>query len=209
MIPKYYNKEAFRKKFSRYRHLFFLSSLVFFLSAAAEAWLYGSGGKAAVAYPVVFSQLFCRLLTEELLWYLAAFFLGITVYAPFFHVAASALKGAFGAYTLSCTFHSIVGGKSTLLFFLTAIYLFFSCQIFFGYSAFCTNVSLGLYTDTTLGIHPTREREMFGGTLFNSTFFCNSLNLRFLFTYTLIFGAALLASCLAVLVYCLFRARLF
>ena len=189
---KHYNKEAFRKKFHRYRILFFVALAVFFSFFLGEILLFGSGSFSGFAGEMSFARFAARLFVKEAVLYLVAFLMGVTLYAPVLQFALPACRGILAGFAFSALLGLSAKEKAMSLFLLAAIYTLFSSQLFFSYLSFCTCVSLHLFTDRSLLPYQNSEKNLFGGSLFYSGYFCNSINLRFLFTYSLLFFSALL-----------------
>jgi len=189
-----YDKTAFGKKFRRYKIFCLLSYGVFFLSVILEMILYGSGGEGALLLPISWREVFVPIATGEALLYLLTFLLGVTVYAPALAFLSSALRGMLCGYVVSCVFSSLSGKESVLLLLLVGVYFLVSASLSCCYASFCAMVSLRIYTDGILRNVKKEEKRMFGGTLFNSTFFCNTINLRFLSAYTILYLAVFLIS---------------
>ncbi len=204
-----YSRKGFGKKFRRYQVFFFLSFFLFLASALAEIVLYGSGGVKVLGFQVRTVPFFQPLLTAEAVLHLVSYLLGITVYAPAFSIFASLIRGGISGYIFSCLFASLGGSQSVFLLILCTLYLLSSAWLFCAYSNFCTMVSLRLYTDGILKNVKKEEERLFGGTLFNSTLFCNTVNLRFLCTYTLLFLASLFSCAALVLLYAFFRSLIY
>ncbi len=201
MIPKY-NKALFREKFRRYR-IFFLVSAVLFLSALVlECVFYGAGGFSALGGKISFEPFFLRLAVGEGLCYLFLFFLGLTIYAPFFALLASFFRGALSGFCLSSVFLGAEGKTRILLLIFTFLYVLASAWLFMGYGSFCSVCAFRLYSSKENG---REEKQMFGGTLFRSALFCNTVNLRFLFSYFLFFLASGFFSTLLAFLYSFLR----
>jgi len=202
---KHYDFEKFGEKFKRYRMLYLAGIAVFFLSAASEMVLIGSAGFTADAAAGIFRDRFMSVFLWEEIGYGMVFLLGITVYAPFIQYGAMLFRGVVSGFLLSVSFGSVKGTESLILFFILALYLIGSSHLFCGYASFCTCVCLRLFTDQSLKRYRTKESDLFGGTLFCSDFFCNTVNLRFLFTYSLIFFAVSGVNVLFCLIYAVSR----
>lgn len=205
---KRYNKARFREKFRRYRIFFALSALLFLAVFIGEIALYGDLGYRFLGGAVEFHTFLADLLTGELFLFLAVFLFGITLYAPFFGFLCAALRGALSGFCLSLVFSSAKEGGGIWLLILTFFYLALSAWLFLGYSSFCTVTALRLYSDPLKKNAGGEEKRMFGGTLFNSKLFCNSVNLRFLFSYFLFFLAAIFFTFLLALGYAALRTLL-
>ncbi len=189
---KGYHRLRYRARYGRYHRFFFLSMALFVAALLTEAVFYGAGGRAVVLESVDWKNLFSAHFTGEALLYLAAFFLGITVYAPAFQFLSLLLRGLFSSYLLCSIAASFDQRGSVPLFVLVLCYVLFSTSVFCGYASFCSMVSLRLFSDGTLKSYRAEEKRMFGGTLFNSSLFCNTVNFRFLSIYTLLFVCAFL-----------------
>jgi hypothetical protein len=205
MFPKGYQKEKIREKFRRYRILFFAGLAVFFVALIGEMFLYGAGGSTTEGGRVVFGELLVRLITYEGVLFLCAFLFGVTLYAPFFQYLALGLRGAFCGFVFSVLLPLCHEAEGILMLLLAFFYFLFSTALFCGYASFCSATALRIFTDSNLKKYRIDEKGMFGGTLFNSTFFCNTVNLRFLFSYCLIFFCAFFFLFLQVLIYAFFR----
>ncbi len=206
MIPKY-NKAIFREKFRRYRIFFFISAILFFLALVLECAFYGAGGFLALGGEISFEPFFLNLAIGEGLVYLFLFFLGLTIYAPFFALLASLIRGALSGFCLSSVFLGAEGRERVLLLIFTSFYILASAWLFMGYSSFCSVCALRLYSSEEKG-KISEEKKMFGGTLFRSAFFCNTVNLRFLFSYFLFFLCAGFFSTLLAFLYSFLRSLL-
>ncbi len=204
MFPKHFYRAKYRKKFHRYYRFFFLSGAVFLLFLILELFCYGSGGYQMTGGEIAFERLFSNLFFGEGIWFLATYLLGITVYAPAFQLMSAALRGALSGFLLSSLIGELREGSGFVLFFLVLVYCLVSTQLFCCYASFCTTVSLRLFTDATLKRYPAVESRMFGGTLFHSQPFCNTVNLRFLFSYSMMLFLSLLLSSLLIASYSFF-----
>ena len=178
-------------KFRRYRRLFFIYALLWVSALVVEMAVFGTGNRRVIASGSAFSDLFFLPAAWEGGWYLLSYLLGVTVYAPAFGAVSSILRGFCCGFVLRCLFQSLAGRASVILFFVCALYFLLSSALFLAYGAFCACVSLRQFTDRTLKVQD-EEKRLFGGTLFNSTFFAETINLRFLSTYTLLFFGAVL-----------------
>ena len=196
-----------RKKFARYRLFFALALGVFLTALALEMILYGAGVQAVFQGKVAFMTVFAGLATKEGVLYLVTLLLGVTVYAPAASFLAAALRGAGAGFVLS-SFLPLSGGRAAFAFLLTALYLLVSALWYFAYASFCTCVSLKVFSAHAEKCAGGEER-LFGGSLFYAEIFCGSVNLRFLFTYTLFFLASLAGQQLLAALYALARTRCF
>ena len=193
MPKRLLKKDLAGPKFRRYRILFFVCFSIFFVSWILELIFFGAASRQVALTGASFGALFFLPAAWEGGWYLLSYLLGVTVYAPAFAAVSCALRGFFSGYVFSCLAHSLSGRQSAFAFFFCSAYLFVSAFLFCVWSAFSTDVALRLFTDRPA--HPSSgERRMIGGTLFNSTFFADTINLRFLFSYTVLFLAAVLCS---------------
>lgn len=193
-LLRHYNKEAFRKKFRRYRILFFVSFAVFLCFLILEILLFGSGNQGGFAGEMTFARFAARLFVKEATLYLIVFLMGVTVYAPMLHFVFPALRGIFAGFAFSSLFCVLSENNLGLLMVFSVFYTLLSSQLFFSYLSFCTCVSLHLFTDRSLIPYKTGEKTMFGGSLFYSGYFCNAINFRFLFTYSMLFLSVLFLS---------------
>lgn len=203
MIPKY-NKAIFREKFRRYRIFFFVCAFLFVLAFVLECVFYGAGGFSALGGKISLESFFSRLAVGEGLFYLALFFFGLTIYAPFFSLLTSFFRGALSGFCLSSVYLGAEGKERVLLLIFTFLYLAASAWLFMGYGSFCAVCALRLYSPSGER-HGEEEKRMFGGTLFRSALFCNAVNLRFLFSYFLFFLAAVFFSVLLSFLYSFLR----
>ena len=105
---------------------------------------------------------------------------------------ASFIRGMPAGFLLGAVMGAFHQKGAILLFFLFLLYFSATASLFSAYSSFCTLVALRLFTDEEAKNLREEEGRMFGGSLFNSTFFRNTVNLRFLSVYVLFFLAALL-----------------
>lgn len=184
------DRKIFSKKFRRFRIFFFVHAGVFLLAAILELFLYGAGEFLLGEKGGGFREIFFSLFGAESALFLGAFLFGVTIYAPVFGILASGLRGAFCAFFLSLAAQTFPAGQGILLFLILFLYAAFSSWLFCSYSSFCTNVALRIHSDPNKR-QGRREEELFGGTLFYSSLYCNLLNLRFLLTYLLFFAASL------------------
>lgn len=196
-----FSRSRYRQRYGRYRRFFFISMALFFLFSLLEIIYYGAGGRICSPAPVNWKTLFPVHFTSEVSFYLIAFLLGITVYAPAFQFVSISLRGVFSAYLLSCIAAVLDQKGNVFLFVLVLFYVLASTCMFCAYSSFCSMVSLRLFSDGTLKNYRAEEKRIFGGTLFNSSLFCNTVNLRFLSVYVLFFFCALVLEALMALVY--------
>lgn len=200
MIKKYHS-EKFRQKFRRYRLFFLFSLILFLMGLIGEICFYGSFGFQLFPSKVDLKSFFLPLLCAEGLLYLLIFFFGITIYAPFFGFLFSFLRGALSGFCLSASYLYMKEKGGFLLLFFTLFYLLSSAWLFLGYSTFCTTAALSIYSS-----HGGNEKmKQFGGSLFRSTYFCGSINLRFLSSYFLFFLTSLFFASLVSFVYAFFR----
>lgn len=181
-------------KFKAYRIICLISLGLFFISLIAEICLLGDGSMNAVTAPVTLVSFFRLLVTAEVIGFVLIALTGITVYAPAVMVFTALLRGFFSGFILSVVFSGIRDWKSVALAGVTAIYLLLSAYLMLGYAAFCTTVSWRLFSVGLTFDVKEEEKRLFGGVLFNSVLFQNTVNLRFLGTYLLILIAYLTAS---------------
>ena len=202
MIQKY-DRARFREKFRRYRLFFFLFAAVFFAAFVAELFLYGNFNYGYKQSSVDFFPFFSELFAGEILMLLALFLFGVTLYAPAFGFLCAAMRGAF---CLSVLYAGLNEKSSFLLFLLTAFYLLLSAWLFLSYASFCTTTALQIYSV------PKKlregEKQAFGGSLFYSSFFRGSVNLRFLSSYLLLLLSAVFCSFLMTLSFAAMRSIL-
>lgn len=182
----------FGKRYQRYRFFFFLSFILFLTGVLLSLFWFGLDRNARLTGAFSWQDQFPLFFVSEALWYLAAFLLGITVYAPAFQILASFFRGLPAGILLGAAMGALSQKGAFLFFLLLILYLFFEASLFSTYSSFCTLVALRLFTDAETKNVREEEKRMFGGSLFNSTFFRNTVNLRFLSMYILFFFAALL-----------------
>ena len=199
---KLFSKRMLRR-YGRY-HLFFYLALLLFLATLVSGWILWERNLFSVELSGVDgNRLFASVFSRGVTFYLLCFLCGVTLYAPAFLVVSSLIRGLSAGAILAGLF-TAVGFGGLGVFFLTLLQLLFSALLFFTYSAFCTSVSLRLFTDRPLS--PKREEErMFGGSLFSSEYFQNTVNLRFLSMYLLLFLAALLLAALTAFSYSFLR----
>ena len=184
---KKYSKAGFARRFARYRALFFTGLSLFFVFFLLSRH-FVEIPRAVFLSDEAFLPVFFRLLWRTAPFLLTVFLLGLTIYAPACGILFSSGLGFFGGFVFFSFVKSGPWQKSVL--FLTALLLF--AWLFLSYASFCTLVSLRLFTDPSAGDLRSEEERVFGGTLFHSVLFQNTVNLRFLFTYTLFFFTALL-----------------
>lgn len=205
MIQKY-DRARFREKFRRYRLFFFLFAAVFFAAFVAELFLYGNFNYGYKLEGAPFFPFFSELFAGEILLLLALFLFGVTLYAPAFGFLCAVLRGGFSAFCLSVLYAGLNEKSSFLLFLLTALYLLLSAWLFLSYASFCTTTALQIYSV------PKKmregEKQAFGGSLFYSTFFRGSVNLRFLSSYFLLLLSAVFCSFLMTLSFAAVRSIL-
>lgn len=191
-----------KAEYRRYRRysVFFFCGWLCALCGAIFEFCFFSAPAAQLGTPVL-GDFFLSVFGIDAVNFLLLFFFGVTVYAPFFHFALSLIRGFSTAFTLQSLIFSLgeKGSVSTLILF--SLYSVLSAILLFAYSSFCTIVSLRIFTDGITWSLKREENRVFGGTLFNSTLFCNTINLRFLFSYTLFFLASLCTSASFTLVY--------
>jgi len=183
MIKKY-DRVRYREKFRRYRIVFFIFLLAFAVSFVGELFLFGNMEYAYQAGKVEFFNFFSDVFTVEALALLALFLFGVTLYAPVFGFAFSVGRGAFTAFCLAVMVSGLGGSKGIWLFILCFLYLILSAWLFLAYAAFCSTTAIRIFSDPTK--RKRGENAMFGGSLFYSSFFQGSINLRFLFSYILL-----------------------
>lgn len=180
-----------RKRYARYRLFFFSAFFVFILTLILEMIFFGAGGERVFFSQTSSEEIFPKIFTADALWILFMFLSGVTLYAPFLHFLFAALRGFLSGFVLSALARS---GCGVIFFLFSLLFLVFSAWLFFVYSSFCTSVALRLFTDQPLKSYREEEKRMFGGSLFNSTFFCNVINFRFLSLYAAFFLLTLLLS---------------
>ncbi len=205
MIKKY-DAKRYRDKFYRYRLFFLFSFALFLLGFLLEIFLYGSFGYQIFPEEIVLSDFFLSLFCAEGLLYLLIFFFGITVYAPFFGFFFSFMRGVLSGFCLASSYAFMNEKGGFLILFFTFFYLLSSGWLFLGYATFCTTSALYIYSPKK----ETGKEKMrqFGGSLFRSSYFYGTINLRFLFTYFLFFLAAFFFAGSLSFVYALFRSLL-
>ena len=197
---KMYDRVRYREKFKRFRILFFILSLLIVTAFLGEVFWLGDDGYSVARSEITFSSFFCELFIRETLILLALFLFGVTIYAPLFGAVCIVARGFFSAFCLSVLYSGIGSGKEVFIFANTLIYLLLSAWILLGYTSFCTATALELFSP------PKRtggagESRMFGGALFYSAYFRNTVNFRFLGGYFLLFVGVILFQILLSLVY--------
>ena len=180
-------------KFRRYRIVFCTYALLFFGAWILEMTVFGAQNRTVATQGAAFSRLFFLPAALEGGWYLLSYLIGVTVYAPVFGALSSILRGFCCGFVVKCLFSSLSDRASVYLFLCCLLYFILSAGLALAYGAFCSCVALRQFTDRTVKIED-EEKRLFGGTLFNSTFFAETINLRFLFTYTLFFLLAVFAA---------------
>lgn len=178
-------RAEWKKRFARYRVLFALGA-GFLLAGVALGAVFAAGRETGVGKSE-FLPLFLQVLTRSSLALLGSFLLGITVYAP----AWQAISALGAGFLSGFAFTSFARAGEPAAFAVFLSYFLLRSWLHLAYGAFGTLVSLRLFTDRRLSPEE-EEGRVFGGTLFNSVLFENTLNLRFLFTYSLFFLSALL-----------------
>ena len=98
---KHYNREAFRKKFFRYRVMFLIALAVFFAFFLGEVLLFGSGSFSGFAGEIPFARFAARLFVKEAVLFLGVFLLGVTVYSPVLQFVLPACRGIFAGFAFS------------------------------------------------------------------------------------------------------------
>ncbi len=202
-LMKKYDPVVLRKKFGRYRIWFWIAAGVFFAALMGEILLWGSGGRSVLSFqkePAAFASF---LLFREGGFCLLLCLLGVTLYAPALHIVLPLLRGALAGFAFSALFSGSDLSASAIL--LAVLYTLLSTQLLFAYSSFCTCVSLHLYTDQSQLSRQNREKELFGGSLFCSRYFCGMVNLRFLFSYSAVLLLVLALLCGLVYAYAFLR----
>ena len=187
-MNKTYNRTRYREKFHRYRVFFALTVIVFLAACIAEIVLYGNLNFSYQWQKSDFLAFFSELFAGELLVFLALFLFGVTLYAPAFGFLCAAARGAFSGFCLSVLFAELEGKSSVLLFILTLLYLILSAWLFLSFASFCTTTALQIFSAPEKKAEG--EKQMYGGTLFYSSFTQGSINWRFLASYLLIFLAS-------------------
>ena len=182
------------EKFKAYRLVCLISFGLFFVSLIAEICLLGNLSMNAVTVPVSLVSFFRLLVTAEVIGFVFIALTGITVYAPAVMVFTALLRGCFSGFILSVVVSGVRDWKSLILAVVTAVYLLLSAYLMLGYAAFCTTVSWRLFSVGLSSNVKEEEKRLFGGVLFNSVLFQNTVNLRFLGMYLLILIAYLTAS---------------
>ena len=202
-MKKRRKRREFGIRYRRYQYLFALFFGIFLISFLLEWFLWGSGNfRLSELREGLVSLLFPLFLYEGSL-YLFTFLAGVTVYAPAVGILFSAARGLFSAFALASLFPAESGTSyaiGALLFCLSLC----SAWLYSGYSGFCASVSLRLFWD---GIRkdPREEEKMFGGVMFNSSLFCNTVNFRFLFSYCTVFFSGLALEFFLLFLYALLR----
>ena len=202
-MKKKRKKRNFGIRYRRYQILFAVLFGTFFLSFLLEWFLWGSGNWQSSEMREGILSLLLPLFLYEGAVYLVTFLSGITVYAPAAAVFVSAGRGMLSSFVLASLFPAESGRD----YGLAVLFLFFSVAsawLYSGYSGFCASVSLRLFWD---GIRkdPREEEKMFGGVMFNSSLFCNTVNFRFLFSYCTVFFSALALEFFLLFLYALLR----
>ena len=205
---KFTKKLRLHPRYGRFQIYLMISFAVFLAFFLGEIFFFGSDGGKLVGRDTGIAELLVPLFTCESLFLLLSFFLGITVYAPAFGMIASAARGVLSGFAVSALLPP-QGIRGYVLFFLCLFYLLVSSWLQAGYFSFCAMVSMRLFTDGILKTGKEEEGRMFGGTLFNSRLFCNTVNFRFLFTYCLVFFSFYCLALFLVFLYVLLRSLVF
>ncbi len=179
-------REDFKKRFARYRRLFLFGAVL--TAAGVAPGVIFAAGREVAAGAKEFLPLFFAVLTRSSLVLLGAFLLGITVYAPAWQALSALANGFLAGFTLA----SLLSAGEALPPMVYLAFSFLRLWLFTAYAAFGTLVSLRLFTDSPPADPREEEGRVFGGTLFNSVLFQRTFNPRFLFSYFLMFLAALL-----------------
>ncbi len=206
-MVKQYNRMRYREKFRRYRIFFFVMSLLFAACLVGEVFWFGNMGYSYNRESVAFSSFFSNLFVGELLFLLAVFLFGLTLYAPIFGFLCAGARGAFSGFCLSLLSSDLKSAKGIWLFLICALYLLISSWLFVAYTGFCTTTALQLFSNPSKSARGG-EKSMYGGTLFYSSFFQESVNLRFLFGYILFFLGVVFFSFLLTLAFAGIRSLL-
>ncbi len=181
-----YDRARFAARFGKFRTVFVVGFSLLLASCLVTAFLFRAPA-AVLSGSVSFWPLFRTLLTRNMLMFTLIFLLGVTVYAPVLQIVVLLLQGFFGGFTFSSLASALGSKGSVSAFFLYLLYFLLTAWLTLSYTSFCTLVSLRIYTDGIRWNLRAEEERVFGGTLFNSTLFCNTLNLRFLFSYSFFF----------------------
>lgn len=201
---KHYSRESFGRRYRAYRISFYIYLCVF-AAAFAAGIISGraspNGGSPAafgggISAKLVFYSAWI-LLSKKVLVYLGVFALGVTVWAPPAGAFGAAVLGFFAGGDLSL----MISGQSGLpAECVWCVSVLLEAAVYLMYAAFACAVSLRLYSDKLFmaGDNVDEEGRCFGGLLFNSVMYRNTVNLRFLFSYT---AALLIAVAAAYIIY--------
>ena len=184
---KKYKKTEFAHRFRRYRVLF-LCGAALMASGLIVSFFLVQTPRAVFSGETGFSELFFRLFLRSALPLLIGFLIGLTIYAPAWQALSSLASGFFSGFA----FFSVLKAGSVLKTLFFALFFLLILWLYQAYFSFCTLVSLRLFTDGNSRDPTEEEGRVFGGTLFNSVLFQETVNLRFLFSYSLFFLFALL-----------------
>lgn len=199
LILKRYDRAAFRRRYHRYRLFFGLAYAVFLLSFLLSAIFFRRAGATFSGENYAIRETFLRLFSTELILATVLFLTGVTLYAPAVLFLGGIARGVMSGYVLAG--FELVSAKNVFTAAFCALYFLLGAALFLAYASFCAAVSVRIFSEGTLADPRREEERMFGGTLFFSSLFCRTINMRFLFSYTLVFLCAGIFWCLLTLSY--------
>jgi len=219
-LLKKYCKSVYEVRYKKYK-MFFLSFAVTFLLFFIFCAVYTSNfhfteageeffGNILELYNENVSSSFWNSVSNDFLLNLIApvciFFMGITLYAPAVCFIFSAFYGLKLGFELRVLIMLLRIQGFSFYFCNQIIFTVFSLFLLFAYSSFVSCVSIRLYTDKSVanGDKIDEEGRCFGGCLFNSVYFRNAINLRFLSSYILFFIFGLFCFFLLAIIHCAF-----
>jgi len=196
------------KRYGRFQCYCLTYFSLYLIAALVGCLVFGSYGTQFGGTDTGVRQIFVSLLTGETILFFLTFLLGITVYAPAFGGLSSFSRGVLGGFVAAFLLPPLEI-RGWVVFLLYFAYQLASSWLYAGYAAFCSVVAMRLFTDGTVKTGREEEGRIFGGTLFNSRLFCNTVNLRFLSTYCLVFFSSLLFLFFLTSMYALLRSLIY
>ena len=194
MFKKKYPGYIYKEKYKRYKIVYFLMLGMCIVSFVAFCFVFFNKTSDAkdfesytgsISFEIVLRASWA-IFKRRFLVIMILMLSGITVYAPIVGFAGAVIWGGWcGIDLISYPFASETAGLITVTAFSSLMFIFAYCV----YSSFCVCVSFRLFTDKLYitDRNVDEEGRMFGGVLFNSVLFRNTVNIRFLASYILSF----------------------
>jgi len=189
-VLKRYDRVSFDKRFGLYKRFALVYYILFFASVLVGAvvssgtLLTDTGSEAFDRFLGLFSQNGADLMSSTFSNILVllgevslVFVFGITVYAPFVGGFTAILRGAEFGCALRFYCELMLYTDRVIPFAADCVFYFVSGILLTLYASFVSCVAFNLFSAAE------KEGDMFGGSLFYSSFFKQRVNLRFLSMY--------------------------